>query len=319
MRHKVTSLSLCPSRIVNPTFTPSFPLPTDYTWGCPPGSLCQPDKHTKNGICDFEVGPPADTYFCPPIQCIPSPPRLAPQYPEESSGRSAVGYVQVSPGYFNLNPMQFGLTWGIFVFPKDAFFINRAFSIYLPGICYNVCNDAMLSAEGTGKIPTLCKTGSEFSTLVRTCQECVNSINATRLSTNTIPQFQQFYFYCNEQRTSAVNTAFSSVSLLSSPRSTAPLSTGHRTTSFRGEHSQSAQHLSSRFSSSLDTTAAIQASVTRKTPTNVPIGTSSSQRASSTSNLSVASTSPAFGYAATMRPRVLCKPIGALLALLLLG
>jgi hypothetical protein len=50
----LTGLVTCPTRVINPTYTTSMPLPDDYTWGCPPGTLCQPPQVD----CNFEQNPP---------------------------------------------------------------------------------------------------------------------------------------------------------------------------------------------------------------------------------------------------------------------
>lgn len=193
-----SSLSICPSRITNPTFTPSHPLPTDYTWGCPPHQLCRPDKRTADGECNFEEGPPADTYICSPDECIPSPTLLPPQFWGRPVWSDRVGQYMVSPGYFNLRPQEFGLDFGIFLFPDHQSVSRRSAARALPGKCYDECNDAMLEAE-KGKTPSLCANDSAFLTLVRACQICVNSVNITQPTTNSIPEFQQFLYYCKAQ------------------------------------------------------------------------------------------------------------------------
>ena len=216
-------LSLCPTRIVNPTYTTSSPLPTDYTWGCPPHRLCQPDKRTGQGQCNFEMGPPADTYYCSPDECIPSPPLIESSVSRESEA----GEFEISPGYFNLNPSDFGLDTSIFVFGAQPI-TERELSFQLPGKCYNVCNNAMLAAESNGKTPSLCDEHSKFLTAARPCHACVNSVNTTRKTMHHIPQFQQFFFYCSDQL---------DTSTTSGPPSTASL--GHPKATSRSSHCQS--------------------------------------------------------------------------------
>ncbi|KPI42186.1 RWD domain-containing protein [Cyphellophora attinorum] len=108
----LTGLVLCPSRIVNPTYTPSTPLPTDYHWGCPPGTLCTPSQEN----CNFERSSPESTYFCAPEECKPMP--EIPAYVNDTTGPSATdadcGWFEPPPGFFNLNPEDFGLSYAIF-------------------------------------------------------------------------------------------------------------------------------------------------------------------------------------------------------------
>ena len=209
------SVSVCPTRIVNPTYTTSSPLPTDYTWGCPPHHLCQPDKQTGQGQCNFEMGPPADTYYCSPDECIPSPPLI-----ETSASREReVGKFDIAPGYFNLNPADFGLDIGIFVFGAQPI-SERELSFHLPGKCYNLCNDAMLAAEHNGKTPGLCDEDSDFLTAARPCHACANSVNTTRKTTNQIPQFQQFFFYCSDQLDTSTTSGSQSTTPLRHPKAT---------------------------------------------------------------------------------------------------
>ncbi|KAJ5882734.1 uncharacterized protein N7473_011168 [Penicillium subrubescens] len=225
------SLSICPTRIKNPTYTAPFPQPTDYTWGCPPHYLCQPDKKTPDGECNFEAGPPADTYYCAPDQCVPSPPLLTPQFGKASDATGEASFFEVSPGYFNLNPYEFGLDYDIFIFPGPPGNAKRELSVRIPGKCYDPCNDAMLEAESTGKTTDLCPTAAAFITLVRACQSCVASFDLPRNSATVLPQFQQFLFYCDGLHNQTALTAIqSSTSILkatkltsNSPKSTAIL------------------------------------------------------------------------------------------------
>ena len=105
----VTGLVLCPSRTINPTYTTSTPLPGNYTWGCPPGTLCKPPQIN----CNFEQNPPADTYYCSPEECVSSPP--LPSF----NGTGPVGGSGCGPfpnsGYFNFDPDLFGLSFSIFI------------------------------------------------------------------------------------------------------------------------------------------------------------------------------------------------------------
>lgn len=107
-------LVTCTSRIVNPTYTATHPLPSDYLWGCPPGTLCTPPQID----CNFEQNPPADTYVCAPEECKPLPEIVVPEdfvnatWPNPTDADCA--WYTPNPGDFNLNPEFFGLTFAIF-------------------------------------------------------------------------------------------------------------------------------------------------------------------------------------------------------------
>lgn len=76
-----------------------------------PGTLCTPPQIG----CNFERNPPGENYVCAPEECKPVPP--IPDYVNSSSpGRTdadCAWYVP-PPGFFNLNPEDFGLTYAIF-------------------------------------------------------------------------------------------------------------------------------------------------------------------------------------------------------------
>ncbi|KAL2007650.1 hypothetical protein VTN00DRAFT_7632 [Thermoascus crustaceus] len=186
----VTSgLSICSSRIVNPTYTPVAPLPSDYVWGCPPGYLCHPRKSAADGDCNFEAGPPADTYYCSPEECIPSPKLPPPQYWGEPVVSHEIGKYNVTPGYFNLDPTKFGLDYSIFAFPygkelgkrspdyiRWGRFLHRrqaSGAPKMPGTCYDECNDAMVEAESMGLSSALCRLSSAFKKNLSRCEGCI--------------------------------------------------------------------------------------------------------------------------------------------------
>jgi hypothetical protein len=104
---EVTSLVICPTRTLNPTYTAQFPLPTEYTWGCPPGYLCRPDQIG----CNFEAGIPAENFYCSPDQCIAASVLATPQQLWDTSiyGNSTPVTdpslrFNVIDHYFNMNP-----------------------------------------------------------------------------------------------------------------------------------------------------------------------------------------------------------------------
>jgi hypothetical protein len=109
----LSGIVFCSSRIVNPTYTTSTPLPDDYTWGCPPGTLCTPPQVG----CNFEQNPPADTYYCSPDECVPVPPLSS--FSATPTGGGNCGPYLTASGYFNFNPTLFGLPTGIFTAGGD--------------------------------------------------------------------------------------------------------------------------------------------------------------------------------------------------------
>lgn len=109
----LSGLVLCPTRIINPTYTPATPLPSNYLWGCPPGKLC----HPKREGCNFERDLPADTYVCAPEECLPTPELpsyeafVAANLPQSND---SCAWLTPIDGYFNLNPEDFDLDYSIF-------------------------------------------------------------------------------------------------------------------------------------------------------------------------------------------------------------
>lgn len=78
-----------------------------------PGKLCTP----RQVNCNFEANPPAESYFCRPEECKPSP--EIPEYTSDSAvfpnptDRDCAWY-RPAPGFFNLDHEYFGLTYDIF-------------------------------------------------------------------------------------------------------------------------------------------------------------------------------------------------------------
>lgn len=108
---ELTGLVTCPSRIINPTYTPPTPLPSNYLWGCPPGKLC----HPKRECCNFEQNPPADTYVCAPEECMPVAdlPPLETWLDYENVNDTCAWLTPIDD-YFNINPTFFDLDFDIF-------------------------------------------------------------------------------------------------------------------------------------------------------------------------------------------------------------
>ncbi|KAK2783449.1 hypothetical protein FQN53_009212 [Emmonsiellopsis sp. PD_33] len=184
------SITLCPTRTLNPTFTPVAPVPDNYLWGCPPGKLCIPNRNEADGDCNFEVGRPADTFYCSPQECHDSPPLREFEYwgPVDSD---EVGKFTVSPHYFNLDPRAFGLDYSIFQFANSTDYEeshnSSSYRIgldlqgrqvpgddHLPSGCYEDCNAPNLEHSYIGKDPEiLCATDSVFLATLARCEDCV--------------------------------------------------------------------------------------------------------------------------------------------------
>jgi hypothetical protein len=224
-----TTLSICPTLSINPTYTPAAPLPRNYTWGCPPGYLCKP-KHTgADAGCNIEAGLPAESYVCSPDECIKSPPFIHDQYwgtPVESNEIRST--YNVSKDYFNLDPEIFGLNYSIFRIPDlkpgdDHYYTRssrRSWSKLLsresigvstvPGACYDECNDAALEVVSTGKSPEICNAGSAFNISLGQCEKCCRT-HKTAISASfeqkVLPNFQQFLNICEGLEVESGTTA----------------------------------------------------------------------------------------------------------------
>ncbi|KZZ90078.1 hypothetical protein AAP_04028 [Ascosphaera apis ARSEF 7405] len=109
-------VSVCPSRTINPTYTPATPLPSDYLWGCPPGKICNPRKGQPEGVgCNFEVGLPGPNYVCSPDQC-----EDAPKIVKQPKWAEKLGKFVLTPGLFYLDPRGFNLTYeDAYLWPGD--------------------------------------------------------------------------------------------------------------------------------------------------------------------------------------------------------
>lgn len=254
-----TTLSICPTLSINPTYTPAAPLPRNYTWGCPPGYLCKP-KHTgADAGCNIEAGLPAESYVCSPDECIKSPPFIHDQYwgtPVESNEIRST--YNVSKDYFNLDPEIFGLNYSIFRIPDlkpgdDHYYIlssRRSWSKLLsrqsigastvPGACYDECNDAALEVESTGKTPDICNAGSAFNISLGNCEKCCSThktATSASFEQKVLPNFQQFLNYCEGlEEPSAITAAADSVS--STTTSCQPTTSGTTSTQKAGSTSQ---------------------------------------------------------------------------------
>lgn len=218
------SLSVCPTLITNPTYTPASPLPTNYTWGCPPGYLCKP-PHTGDRVnCNIEAGLPAANYVCNPSECSVSPPLVW-----EQGGDAVDNHYSVSDEYYNLDPEDFGLSYSIFEDSRESNTANSKrdmitlvgngrslLNIFasrrikrdtsdIPGVCYNDCNDAALEPQEIGKIPELCERNSAFMVELGNCKTCIStyaSSASSAWSQKLLPSFAQFLDYCSDSTNS---------------------------------------------------------------------------------------------------------------------
>lgn len=105
----LVGLVTCPSRTINPTYTAPTALPTDWLWGCPPGTICTP----KQIDCNFEQNLPSDEFICSPDECLAVKP--LPPLPLDWDPHNCTPY-DPPEGYFNLAPPIFGLDYDIFAF-----------------------------------------------------------------------------------------------------------------------------------------------------------------------------------------------------------
>jgi hypothetical protein len=223
------TVTLCTSRDTNPTYTAAIiPLPSDYTWGCPPGYLCKP----KQENCNFEVGLPSEGYYCAPDECIAITPLPMPQlwnpniYGNASPATDPGLKFDVVDDYFNMNPRDYGLSYDIFVATEVITYTStttileaptqavraRQAQTSVPAACYPWCNNCLLEAQAVGKTPALCVPGSAFEIDVNDCEQCIayHKSDSTGTFVQIAPQFQQFINYCAQiSSTTVVSTATS--------------------------------------------------------------------------------------------------------------
>lgn len=203
-------MSVCSTLVSNPTYTPSSPLPSDYTWGCPPGFLCYPSRTGSREGCNVEAGLPADGYICEPSDCIPAPPLIFNQsWASDANGH----HFNFSQDYYNLNPEDFGLNYDIFrteeqhnatqgkrdVMPLGADSLGLFSEMVakrdlsdIPGVCFNDCNDAALEQQSTGKKPELCESDSAYLLDLGNCKTCIGTYaDSDTYSSSLLPSFAQ--------------------------------------------------------------------------------------------------------------------------------
>ena len=217
------TITLCTSRVANPTYTAAIaPLPSDYTWGCPPGYVCKPAQIG----CNFEVGLPDPNYYCSPDECIAAaPPGVLPEWNADVYGNNSPAIdpslkYPVVDSYFDMNPTDYGLTYDIFV-ENEVLFQTLTTTIIeqptgvvrarqaetsIPGACYPWCNNCLIEAQSVGKTPALCAAGSAFEIDMSDCEQCIayHKSDSTADFVKIAPQFQQFINYCNPVTTTVI-------------------------------------------------------------------------------------------------------------------
>jgi len=216
------SISVCSSLISNPTYTPATQLPTDYTWGCPPGYLCRPPHTGDRAGCNVEAGVPADGYVCAPSDCIPAPPLI---YNQSVATDENGHHFNISKDYYNLDPDDFGLDYSVFRVSGSAASKRKRDTKWswgllvgrnskrdisdIPGQCYNDCNEASLMPQSLGKTPELCESDS-FTAELGLCKTCINnnadSDSDDQYSQRMLPTFAQYLNYCSGLEMTSTST-----------------------------------------------------------------------------------------------------------------
>ncbi|KAI9828519.1 MAG: hypothetical protein M1826_006056, partial [Phylliscum demangeonii] len=218
------SIIICAESVRNPSYTPPAPLPTDYTWGCPPGSLCRPPRVN----CNVDETLPDAGYVCSPGNCIPAPALKPIQYWGEPVASNQTDGYRLQDGYFNLDPRTFGLDYNIFtedirvIVAPDGSVTSSVLNAGAQGVvgglgilqrratkapaaCYDDCNACPLEAEHTGKTPALCASDSAFSASVSGCQACIARHSSLSDYRSVVqPKIQQWLDYCTGTKVQAV-------------------------------------------------------------------------------------------------------------------
>ncbi|KIX95116.1 uncharacterized protein Z520_09032 [Fonsecaea multimorphosa CBS 102226] len=230
-------LVTCTSRIINPTYTPKSPLPTNYLWGCAPGTICTPPQIG----CNWEQNPPADTYVCAPEECKPVPELFLPAnlsslWPNRIDTTCA--WDEPAEGYFHLNPQHFNLTFAIFDVlgqplcpaptttttwadwtsspPKPtstwapkmprrglmanplAEIVSRQTLLNPPAQCYRIFDAANTIGQNVGlNYPELCPSTTQFQQAIGQCQTCSRENAGGATGAQTFPELQMYFTWCN--------------------------------------------------------------------------------------------------------------------------
>ncbi|ELR04141.1 hypothetical protein VC83_02063 [Pseudogymnoascus destructans] len=220
-----TRVSTC--AVPAPTIRNVKPQPDNYTWGCPPGRICAP-RHPFG--CDVFADPPSRNYVCDPLDCFDAPKAKLVEWKYGETG-----YYPLTPGYFALSPLAFGLSYDIFSEDVVVEVVNgvpvatittgnwasqatitAAYTVpalrrrapeTAPAICFPQCNNIVTAGQAIGKTPALCAAGSAFLNYVSACKQCVvNNGDATQktLQDYVIPQYQQWIDFCDAHGSESV-------------------------------------------------------------------------------------------------------------------
>ena len=303
----------CPNP--TPTTVVATPLPTDYTWGCPPGNVCHPPKPEG---CDIFAGPPPDNYVCQPSECVVSPPftPVTGAWGNDISS-NATSYFPPQEDYFNLSPFAFGLNFDIFVevveviggstittgdwtsqasitaqptpdiSDSSAKKVKRSLSRRdgtVPAMCYNECNNCYIEAQATGKTPDLCAPGSEFNNLYTACHDCVavHGDSTEQTTKNYVdPEFAQYVDFC--QGETALPAVVPSSTPPLSELSSAPSVTQSIVSQSQQAPATPTPLASTSSSTPTPTTAPAQPTPTPSTPSTTPSSTSKPPSSATTS------------------------------------
>lgn len=206
------AVTLAPSATGSPTYDPD----SDLTWGCSPGTNCDPPKPS---LCEVWTDSPVDDFICQAAHCQPVK-ALA------LGGGNSEEKFPLNEGYFVLDPSQFGLGFDIFIKAVDNTIDTRSFlerqlhnntnnpdaqprardldNQVIPAACFDTCNNAYLEAQSSGKGPGLCRPESAFMFYYLGCDACVdrNAEQTTGMrgfitgSSYLSGKFSQFLRYC---------------------------------------------------------------------------------------------------------------------------
>ncbi|KFY64232.1 hypothetical protein V496_03394, partial [Pseudogymnoascus sp. VKM F-4515 (FW-2607)] len=150
--------------------------------------------------------------------------------------KGQTSHYPLTPGYFALSPLAFGLSYDIFAsdvvvevvggvpvatittgnwasqatitaaYTAPASLRKRA-PATAPAICFPPCNNALGVAQEIGKTPALCAAGSPFLNFVSACRLCVASNgDATQQSLQgyVVPEWQQWIDFCDAHGSESV-------------------------------------------------------------------------------------------------------------------
>lgn len=212
------AVTLAPSATISPKFNPD----SDLTWGCSPGTNCDPPKPN---LCEAWTDSPLDEFTCQAAHCKPVKALVL-------GGGKKDGKFPLNEGYFVLDPSQFGLGFDIFTKTDHGVDIEPRFfppqqqsnvtsapceddqphqnpardldNHVIPAACFETCNNAYLEAQSTGKGPGLCRPESAFMVYYMGCDSCVD-LNAEQTtgmpglitsSSYLSAKFSQFLRHC---------------------------------------------------------------------------------------------------------------------------